>query len=69
MQLRGNMYKACVQRVMVYGSEAWAMKAAEMLRLERTEKMMVRWMYGVTVENRTRSCWTVWVLLLELLRR
>jgi len=36
----------------VYGSETWAMKAADMLRLERTEKMMMRWMCGVTLKDR-----------------
>ena len=52
LKLRGKIYKACVQRVLVYGSETWTMKAADMLRLERTEKMMVRWMCGVSLRDR-----------------
>ena len=38
-----RVYRACVQRVLVYGSETWPMKAEDMQRLERTERMMVRW--------------------------
>ena len=42
--LKGKVYRTCVQSVMVYGSETWATKAGEMQRLERTERMMIRWM-------------------------
>src|SRR5260221_9119354 len=34
---------------MVYGSETWAMKVEDMRRLER---MMIRWMCGVTLKDR-----------------
>ena len=40
---------------MVYGSETWAMKVEDLYRLERTERMMVRWMCGVTLKDRKRS--------------
>ena len=40
---------------MVYGSETWAMKVEDTNRLERTERMMVRWMCGVTLKDRKRS--------------
>src|SRR5258706_537050 len=33
----------------------WAMKAEDMQRLERTERMMVRLMCGVTLRDRKRS--------------
>ena len=36
----------------MYGSETWPMKVEDMQRLERTERMMVRWMCGVTLKNR-----------------
>ncbi len=49
--VKGKVYKACVQRVMVYGSETWAMKVEDMQRLERAERMMVRWMCGVNLKN------------------
>ena len=40
----GKVYKACVQTVMVYGSETWPMKTEDMMRLARAERMIVRWM-------------------------
>ena len=41
-----------VQYVLVYGRETWAMKAEDMQRLERTERMMIKWMYSVTLSDR-----------------
>jgi hypothetical protein len=55
LRVKGKIYKACVQRVLVYGSETWAMKVEDMHRLERTERMMVRWMCGVTLKNKVSS--------------
>ena len=37
--------------VMTYGSETWAVKMEDMQRLERTEKIMIRWMCGVTLRD------------------
>ena len=34
------MMQACLQRVLVYGSETWAMKEEDLARLGRTERMM-----------------------------
>ena len=36
LKLKGKVYWTCVQSVMVYGSETWAMKAEDIQRLERT---------------------------------
>ena len=56
MKVKGKIYRSCVQTVLVYGSETWAARAEEMQRLERIEKMMVRWMCGVSLKNqRERS--------------
>ena len=55
LKMKGKIYKACVQSVMVYGSETWALKVSDMQQLERTERMMVRWMCGVTLKDRKRS--------------
>ena len=51
----GKVFRACVQSVLVYGSETWAVKVEDMQRLERTERMMVRWMCGVTLKDRLPS--------------
>ena len=53
LKIKGKVYKACVQTVMVYGSETWPMKTEDMKRLVRAERMMVRWMCGVSLRDRT----------------
>src|SRR6267154_1547090 len=55
LRVKGKIYSACVQRVLVYGSETWVMKVDDMQRLRRTENNMVRLMYGVTMKDR-RTC-------------
>ena len=55
LKIKGKVYKACVQTVMVYGSETWPMKTEDMRRLERAERMMVRWMCGVSLRDRKSS--------------
>lgn len=55
LRLKGKFYRMCVQRVMVYGSETWPMRVEELRRLERAERMMIRWMCGVTLKDRCRS--------------
>ena len=51
LKAKGKIYNACVRSVMVYGSETWAMRVEDMHRLERTERIMVRWMSGVTLKD------------------
>jgi hypothetical protein len=55
LKIKGKLYTSCVQSVMMYGSETWAMKVEDVQRLERTEKMMIRWMCGVTLKDKKRS--------------
>src|SRR5208282_2849179 len=55
LKLKGKVYRTCVQSVMVYGSETWAMKADDMQRLVRTERMMIRWMCGVRLSDKKAS--------------
>ena len=54
-RIKGKIYKACVQSALIYGTETWAMKEANLQSLERTERMMVRWMCGVSLKDRKRS--------------
>ena len=54
-RMKGKIYKACVQSALTYGTETWAMKKANLQSLERTERMMVRWMCGVSLKDRKRS--------------
>ena len=55
IDIKGRIYSACVQSVLIYGTETWAMKADDLRSLERTERMMVRWMCGVSLKDRRRS--------------
>ena len=41
---KGRVYKTCVQSVMVYASETWAVRVEEEQRMERNENVMLRWM-------------------------
>ena len=45
----------CVQSALIYGTETWAMKKANLQSLERTERMMVRWMCMVSLKDIKRS--------------
>ena len=52
LNVKGRAYRTCAQRVLVYGSETWPVKVENMQRLERTERMMVSWMCGVSLNSR-----------------
>ena len=41
--IKGKIYRTCVQSVLTYGNETWAMKAENLQSLERMRWMMVRW--------------------------
>ena len=53
--IKGKIYKACVQSVLIYGTETWAIKKTNLQSLEKTKWMMVRWMCGVLLKDRKRS--------------
>src|SRR5580698_3795937 len=55
LRVKGKLYRACVQSVMVYGSETWATKVTYMHRLCRAEMMMVRCMCGVSLKDMRSS--------------
>ena len=42
LKLKGKFYRACVQSVLLYGSETWVMKVEDDYQLERTERAMAR---------------------------
>ena len=54
-RMKGKILKACVQSVLTYETETWSMKKANLQSLERKEKMMVRWMCGVSLNDSKRS--------------
>ena len=51
-RIKGKIYKISVQITLIYGTETWEMKEANLPSLERTERMMVRWMRGRSQKDR-----------------
>ena len=51
LKVKGNIYKAYVQSVMMYGSETWAMKVEVTQKLKRTEASMMRRICGVSLKK------------------
>ncbi|XP_076810260.1 uncharacterized protein LOC143452992 [Clavelina lepadiformis] len=49
--LKGRLYKVCVRSVMCYGAECWAMKKADIRRMQTTEMRMIRMMCGKTLRD------------------
>ena len=43
LKIKEKIFKICVQRVLVYESETWALKIEDEQRLVRCENAMVRW--------------------------
>ena len=48
LETKGDLYRSCIQPVLLYGSETWPSKAEVTQRLARNEMSMVRWMCGAT---------------------
>ena len=55
LKVKGRVYRSCVQTVLLYGSETWPVRSEDVQRMERAERMMVRWMCGVSLKNRISS--------------
>ena len=55
LKVKGKVYRACVHGVLIYGSETWAVRVKDVSKLGRAERMMVRWMCGVTLRDRIAS--------------
>ena len=53
--IKRKIYRACVLSVLAYGTETWVMEKEILRSLERTERMMVRWMCRVSLKDRKRS--------------
>lgn len=53
--MNGRMYIACMRSSMMYGNEAWAMKAENVQRMERMEIQMVRLTDGIKLWEKKRK--------------
>ena len=52
LHIRDKLYASYVRSVMLYGSEAWAVKEYDVRRLMRNERSMLRWMTGGKLSDR-----------------
>jgi len=54
LKLKGKVYATCVSCLM-HGSEIWPMKVEHVLKTNRTEMSMIRWMCGVKLNDRKKT--------------
>ena len=52
MRTKGRLYFACVHSVMLNGSETRPVKEEDVIRLERNDAILVRWMCNVKPEDK-----------------
>ena len=55
LRLKGAVYKSYVWPAILYGSEVWCLRESEMVILQRTERSLVRAVYGVQLKDRETS--------------
>ena len=46
LKVKGRVYDSCMKSTLLCGSKTWAVKVAQVRRLERTDMQMVRWIAG-----------------------
>ncbi len=54
-KIRGKVYSACVRSAMLHGSETWGPNAADLQRLRRNDRAMIRWICGSGINDETPS--------------
>ena len=69
LRQKGRVYRTCVQSVMVYASENWAVRVEEEPRMERKENVTLIWMCGVTLRDKVPTVVRDKIPSVELRRR
>ena len=54
---KGIIYTTCIRPVMLYGSETWATKIEDIRKIQRSEMRMLRWMGGVSLNEKKSNEW------------
>ena len=52
MREKGRLYSACVCSLMLYRMETWPVKEEHVIRLERSDLRMVRWLFNFRPKDR-----------------
>jgi len=55
LKLKGKVYAICVRSCLMHDSETLPMKVEHELKLNRTEMSMIRWMYGIKLNERKKG--------------
>ena len=53
--MRGRVYDACVRSTMLYGSETWALKVLDEMKMERSAMRMIRLICRTKLRDRIHS--------------
>ena len=52
---KGQLFSACVRRVMLHASECWAPTKKDLDKINRTDRSMIRWMCNVRLRDRVHT--------------
>ena len=52
---RGEFYSTCIRSTMLHGSESWAISRDTLLRMQRNDRAMIRWICNVRLLDRVNS--------------
>ena len=56
LRSKGIIYATCIRPAM-YGSETWATKIEDIMKIQRSEMRMLRWMAGLSLsESKSNEC-------------
>jgi len=55
LTVRGRLYSGCVQSSMLHESETWPVRKENEVALQWVEMRMVRWMFGMKLQDRIPS--------------
>ena len=55
VKIKGKVYRTVVRPALMYGTETWALKNVQEKKLEIAEMTMLRWMCGVTKQDKIRN--------------
>jgi len=55
LTVRERLYSSCVRSSILHGSETWPVRKENEVALQRAEMRMVRWMFGMKLQDRVPS--------------